>query len=295
MEATDSFLFTYLQQEVERCQVWCVCFWQVGCPSTLRPLSPACQESPNQDIFTSGTQKTLHLLASHSQFSSCQVARLWLSLPIPSPTRPSLLSAPGFLVPCAPPPLPSGPNRVPPSPPLPSPEGRAQGPGVSWTRWPAVRRSLRPQAGAAPPAGEEPAHLARSDRGRALTEILRRRKPRSASNRHPASEPSLSPRTATAAAPAAATRQVASLRPAAALPPSHRACAEPRGPLGLVVRTRSQRRLFRFYPPPSTPDSAAGWSGLPRVGYRERAFGQLFRKDSLLLSRTVPLNVKNSV
>lgn len=191
MEATDSFLFTDLQQEVERCQVWCVCFWQVGCPSTPRPLSPACQESPNQDIFTSGTQRILHLLASHSQFSSCQVARLCFSLPIPSPTRPSLLSAPGCLVPCAPPPLPSGPNRVPPAPRLPSLEGRAQGPGVSCTRWPAVRRRLRPQAGAAPPPGKEPAHWARGDPGRALTEkIMRRRAPRSASDRHSASEPS---------------------------------------------------------------------------------------------------------
>lgn len=55
-------------------------------------------------------------------------------------------------------------------------------------------------------------------------------------DRHSASEPSPSPVTAPAAAAATfATRLLASLRPAAALPPRQRACAAPRAPLGAVV------------------------------------------------------------
>ena len=39
------------------------CMFTVGGqPPTTRPLSPGCQESPKQAVFTSGTQETFHLL-----------------------------------------------------------------------------------------------------------------------------------------------------------------------------------------------------------------------------------------
>lgn len=141
VEATDSFLLQTSNRKWKDAKYGVYVSGRWGClhPQTVES---SLSESPNQDIFTSGSQRILHLLASRSQFSSCR--SLASVSPFPShPPRTSLpLVRPRLPGPCAPPP-PLWTESCAPGPV--SPRWRkGPGPRVSCTRWPAVRRRLRP-------------------------------------------------------------------------------------------------------------------------------------------------------